>query len=170
MQRLSITGTLNGGDHRSCFARPGSLHPRARLFPGIPTHCPRPRGGGEGARSAGGEELLGDILPGERGSPSPVPAPRGDIPTVHSRGRSRRRTRRGSSPDISPGTAPAPTRVGGRRGALRGGWDEGQAWSVSLESMHSVTYPPHRSAPTWRQMPHRRLPATAPGTSPPRPQ
>jgi len=44
----------------------------------------------------------------------------------------------GVPPDIRPGTAPAPTGggVGGRMGALRGGWNEGQIWSVHLESVY----------------------------------
>ena len=33
---------------------------RARLFPDIATHCPRPRGGGGGARSAGGAGNAGE--------------------------------------------------------------------------------------------------------------
>ena len=46
MHRFSITGTLTGGDHRSCFAPSGGLHPRARIFPGIPTYHPPSGGGG----------------------------------------------------------------------------------------------------------------------------
>jgi len=63
-QRFLITGALNGGDQRSCFALPGYPHDplygeipegnRIRLSTGYRKHCPPPGGGGGGARSAGG--------------------------------------------------------------------------------------------------------------------
>jgi len=96
-----------GPAYRDKPGKPGSGSPLPRKtaastipwhgFPlGITTHCPRPRGGGGGARSAGGvgvperdfrvptcgegggacrEDLPGIILPGEGRTPSPGPSP-----------------------------------------------------------------------------------------------
>ncbi len=94
VHRFSITGTLAGGDHRSCFAPPGSLHPRARIFPVFqetdistaPWHGFPPAiamtglapGRGPGGVGVLERDVRVPFCPGRGRAPSPVPSPRGD--------------------------------------------------------------------------------------------
>ncbi len=134
VHRFSIAGTLTGGDHRSCFAPPGRLHPRARIFPGIPVHRPRPLRGG------GFEEERCEYPTCGRGNPRSLPPWR--YPHGPLLGRSRRRTGYGSSraipiPALHPGRGGGGGRAGwGTEKSAMGGGDEGQIWPVSLESLH----------------------------------
>jgi len=85
-----------------------------------------------------GEELLGDILPGEGGFPLPGPRPPWRYSHGPLQGEILEKNQTRLIPGYQPGHCPRPLPggVGGRRGALRGGGDEGRIWSVILESIH----------------------------------